>query len=289
MPRSVFYIAVTLLIVAACAATSMAQQPGLTAELHPWGRFEPGAWKLVRVVTETLDERGHVVSTNTTDTKTTLISIDAESVTLEVQTCMEVAGKSFQTEAQIIRQGFNGEIISPELKPREANESDDGEVNIEGRAIECKVQRLESAGANEKISITLYYTPNVAPYVLKRVGVVTGPENNTVHSTTTFEVIALDMPVELRGKIHGGIFVRSVRRNTKSTATTLAVILPEVPGGVLSHNFKEIDNEGRVVRRSTLNLVDYGVEPEADRAGYFHSKRAARRAAKAISRRGGRD
>ena len=38
--------------------------------------FDASAWKTVRVVTETLNEHGQVVSTNTTDTKTTLVDID---------------------------------------------------------------------------------------------------------------------------------------------------------------------------------------------------------------------
>lgn len=287
MPRSVLCIAISLSIVAAFAAECMAQQTGLTAELHPWGRFEPGAWKLVRVVTETLDDKGQVASTSTTDTKTTLIAIDDDGVTLEVQTCMQVAGKSFQAEPQTIRQGFNGEMISSQLKPKESSEGNDGEVTIEDRKIDCKVQRLEAIGANEKISITLYYSTSVAPYILKRVGVVSGPDGKVVHSTTVFEVIATDMPVELRGKMHDGVFVKTVYGNkTNGTATTLAVILPEVPGGVFSHSSKDLDKEGRVVRRSTLNLVDYGVEPEKDRVGYFLNKRAARRAAKSVSRHG---
>lgn len=286
MPRSVLCIAISLSIVAAFAAECMAQQTGMTAELHPWGRFEPGAWKLVRVVTETLDENGQVASTSTTDTKTTLIAIDDEGVTLEIQTCMEVAGKSFQAEPQTLRQAFNGEIISTELKPKKSIEGNEGVVTIEDRKIDCKIQRLEAVGPNEKVSITLYYTPNVAPYILRRVGVVSGPEGKVVHSTTVFEVIAVDMPVELRGKIHSGINVKTAHKNSNGTATTLAVVLPEVPGGLLSHSSKELDKQGRVVRRSTLNLVDFGVEPEADRVSFFLSKRAARRAAKSVSRRG---
>ncbi len=101
---------------AAVCASGMAQETGITARLHPWGRFDPGAWKLVRVVTETLDEHGQVVSTNSADTKTTLVDIDDDGVTLEIQTCMEVAGKRFQAEPQTVKQGFHGELVGPNLK-----------------------------------------------------------------------------------------------------------------------------------------------------------------------------
>ena len=86
------------------------------ARLHPWGRFAARAWKLVRVVTETLDERGQVVSTSTADTRTTLVGLDDDGVTLEVQACVEVAGKRFQAEPQTVKQGFHGELAVPNLK-----------------------------------------------------------------------------------------------------------------------------------------------------------------------------
>ena len=143
----------------------MAQEAGITARLHPWGRFDPGAWKLVRVVTETLDEHGQVVSTNTADTKTTLVDIDNDGVTLEIQTCMEVAGKRFQAEPQTVKQGFHGELAGPNLTLQKPL---DGEVVIEDRRRACKVQPLEIVGPTEKTNVRLYYSPTLWPYVLKR-------------------------------------------------------------------------------------------------------------------------
>ena len=42
--------------------------------LHVWGRFDAGTWKQVRIVTDTLNSRGQVVDTSTTDIKTTLLA-----------------------------------------------------------------------------------------------------------------------------------------------------------------------------------------------------------------------
>ena len=94
------------------------------------------------------------------------------------------------------------------------------------------------------------------------------------------------MPLRLRGETRAAIYVKTVQKKATGTVTTLAVVLPDVPGGVFSHSSKDVDKSGRVVRRSTLELVDYGAEPEEDRVGVFHSKRAARRASKSVSRRG---
>ncbi len=249
-----------------------AGQPGIAPRLHPWGRFDPGAWKLVRVVTETLNERGQVVSTNTADTRTTLIDLDDDGVTLEVQACVEVAGKRFQAEPQTVKQCFHGELAVPNLK---LSDPVDGQVVIEDRKIACKVYRLEAVGAQEKTAIHLYCSTAVPPYILKREGVTTDPDGKNVLSETSVEVIALDMPVRIRGETRSGSHVKTVHKNAKGTITTLAVILPDVPGGVVGHNSKEADKSGRVIRRSTLELLDYGAD--ADRTGLFNRKRPPRR------------
>lgn len=283
MPGMIFRAFLLAFSYAAVCATCMAQQSGITANLHPWGRFEPGAWKLVRVVTETLDKKGQVVSTSTTDTKTTLMKIDGGGVVLEVQVCMEVAGKQFQAEPQTIKQGFNGEPAAPNSTLKKPT---DGQVVIEERKIACKVQQIKLVATNENTTVSLYYSTTVAPYILKRVSVTRDAEGKDVLSTTSFEVIAVEMPLRLRGETRAAIYVKTIRKNVRGTTTTLAVVLPDVPGGMFSHSSKEVDKSGRVVRRSTLELVDYGAEPEEDRVSVFLRKRAARRAAKSVSRRG---
>ena len=110
MSRLAFRVIVLALGLAAGCASAVAEESAIAASLHPWGQFEPGTWKMVRVVTETLDEQGQVVSTSRTDTKTTLLEVSNDSVTLEVEACMEVAGKRFQVEPQTVKEGFHGEM-----------------------------------------------------------------------------------------------------------------------------------------------------------------------------------
>jgi hypothetical protein len=35
-----------------------------------------------------------------------------------------------------------------------------------------------------------------------------------------------------------------------------------VPGGIVAHSSKELDADGHLIRRSTLEVVDYGLEPD---------------------------
>ncbi|RMG00296.1 MAG: hypothetical protein D6741_07035, partial [Planctomycetota bacterium] len=78
-----------------------AAMPGASAaefsrQFHAWARFEPGAWKIVRTVTETFQQNRKVISV--TETKTTLDKVDTNAVTLRVEVVVRVAGKRFSAE-----------------------------------------------------------------------------------------------------------------------------------------------------------------------------------------------
>jgi len=275
MVRSLFQCCAAVLLGAAATAPGMAQAPGLSARCHPWGRFDPGAWKTYRVISETLNEQGQVVGTSTTDATAILLDIDNEGVTLEIQTCMEVAGKRFDAEPQTLKQGFHGEAAAPNLKVSAPSE---GSVTIEDRKIPCQVQHFESNGPNGKCVTTVYYSPTVAPYILKRETVSTDPDGKTNggETRTTYEVLLLNMPRRILGETRNGAYVRTVYQSAKGVVTTLAFVVPEVPGGVVEHSSKEIDKNGRLVRRTTLSLVEYEAAPFHDR-GEPPRKRPPRR------------
>jgi hypothetical protein len=57
----------------------------------------------------------------------------------------------------------------------------------------------------------------------------------------------------------------------------MSVVVGDVPGGVVSHSSKEVDKNGRLLRRSTLELVDYNIDPDRERSGLFGRKRPNRR------------
>lgn len=249
-----------------------AQETRLPPQIHPWGLFEPGAWKLVRVVTENLNEQGAVAGTSVSDNKTTLIDKDDDSVTLEMKVCLEVAGKRFDGEPQIIEQGFCGEQQTAALKLKEPT---NGQVVVDDRKIPCQVREIESSNANGKTVTTIYYS-TTAPYVLKRESVTTDLEGKNILSETNVSVQALEMPCKILGALRSAAYVKTVQKTPKGTIFTLAVICPEIPGGIVSNSSKELDSNGRLIRRSTLELVDFNAEPEKDRPGPIGRKRPPR-------------
>jgi hypothetical protein len=254
-----------------CAAAQ--QAPPLTADLHSWGKFEPGAWKRMRMVTETFDEQGTVASTNTTDSKTTLFDADADSLTLETRACVEIAGKRFESEPQLSKQGFHGEVLSPNLKFKESSA---GQVEIDDRKIPCQVLKLETGNGASKTATAIYYSTTVAPNILKRESKTTDLEGKTVLSDTVATLVALDMPCQIQGETHVAAHLKTVQKTPKGSVVTISVLCSDIPGGIVSHSSKELDANGRTVRHSVLELVDFGSEPEQDRSSVFGRKRANR-------------
>ena len=249
------------------------QIPSLPADMHPWGKFEPGAWKRIHMITQTYNEQGTVASTNVTDSKTTLFDIEDNSLTLETKACVEMAGKRFESEPQMVKQGFHGEVLTPNLKVKE---SAAGQVEIDDRKIACQVLKLESVNSTSKTATTIYYSTSVAPNILKRESKTTDLEGKTVLSEASSVVLALDMPYRIDGEIHLAAHLKTVQKSPKGTVTTLTVLCADVPGGIVSQSSKELDADGRLVRQSVLELIDYGIEPEQDRSGIFGRKRANR-------------
>jgi hypothetical protein len=260
-------------IVFCLVSPAFAQETPPPPQLHPWGQFEPGAWKLVRVVTESFSEQGSVVGTNTSDYKTTLLDADDDGVTLEMRVCVEVAGKRFDGEPQAIKQNYYGEQQSPGLKLKEPAP---GQVTIEDRKIPCQVREIESSNPNGKTTTTIYYSTTAPPYVLKRQSVTTDLDGKNIISETNVSVQALEMPCKVLGAMRNAAYVKTLQKTPKGTIYTLAVICPEIPGGIVSNSSKELDSSGRLVRRSTLELVDYNTEPEKSRTSVPGRKRQSR-------------
>jgi hypothetical protein len=222
------------------------------------------------VVKEILNEKGLITSRSITDKKTTLLEVDEDSVTLEDDVVHEIGDKRFPRDPEVFKEGFHGELVSEGLK---AKPSGDGFVVIEERKIPCKILQLEFAGPASKTVTSIYYATQVAPYVLKRHSVTTDLKGNNSRSETTSEVVALDMPCKVLAEMQNAAFVKTVTKHPKGTTTTWAATSTAVPGGVVWHSSKEVDKGGHLTLRSTLELVDYGLELEPERTGLFGRKR----------------
>ncbi len=148
------------------------------------------------MVTENFNEQGSLAGTSISDYKTTLLDTDENGVTLEMKVCVEVAGKRFDGEPQIIKQNYYGEQQSPGLKLKEP---DPGQVTIDDRKIPCQVREIDSSNPNGKTTTTIYYSTTVPPYVLKRESVTTDLEGKNILNETNVSVQAMEMPSKILG------------------------------------------------------------------------------------------
>jgi hypothetical protein len=173
----------------------------------------------------------------------------------------------------MVKQGFHGEALTPNLKTKEAGAA---QVEIDERKIPCKTLKIESANDSSKTTTTIYYSTAVAPHILKRESKTTDLEGKETLSETTTTLISLDMPQRIEETTHSTAHLKTVQKTPKGTVVTLAVLCPDVPGGIIAHSLKELDANGKIVRRSVLEIVDYGSDPENDRSGTFGRKRDKR-------------
>jgi len=168
------------------------------------------------------------------------MDLDDDGVTLEVQACVEVAGKRFQAEPQTVKQGFHGELAAPNLK---LSEPLDGQVVIEERKIACKVYRLETvtAGENGHESLLLDGRATVHPQAGGR---HYGPGRQERAERDGCRGDALDMRCGSRGETAAGA-TQTVHKNAKGAVTTLAVVCGRA-GRSRQPQFQRVDKSGRV-------------------------------------------
>jgi hypothetical protein len=242
-----------ILSLLAVAAPLLAQDSQFPREHHPWGRFPVKSWKLVRTTSETLDEKGRLVSSTRTDTRTTLIAADDASYTLQSDITVEVAGRRIAMTPQTARHGYYGEPAGRQVAVKLLGEAP---VKIDGREIPCEVRQVAVDTDAGKLTSTLYYTSTTAPFVLRRESSLQAAENK--RNSSLVEVIALDLPQRVRGEIKPCMYVKTTQNLPQGKRVTLEVQCDDVPGGVVSHFASETDVNGRVVRRSTLEILDYG-------------------------------
>lgn len=231
------------------------------AEHHEWARFRPGAWKHVRVKREDFDASGKTISTSVTETTTTLIAVSACSVTLRVDTIVEMGGRQFAKQPQLVTQGLGGETDGGSAPVKTGGMQS---ISVAGRQLDSEVRTATVRDNSCQWTSRVFYSKSVAPYVLRRVTSSTDTINDAAKYETTVDVIAIDKPIDVKGVVKKASQIRTVHTTPKSKTVTLEYRCEDVPGGYVSHTSEQTDSEGHVVGRSTLELIDYQIPSATD-------------------------
>ena len=227
-------------------------------QAHPWARFGKGAWRHVQILTQNFDEKGEATDSSLTDNKTTVVELTPDRVTLQVEVTVEVAGQRFPSQPQIIMQGYAGETLGDAVSTKSL---DPQTLTIDGREIRCENQQFEIVGGVTREVNLITFAPGFQPAILRRKSSLSDATGNKLLQEVTSEVRTFDMSRLVLDKLHPlpAYLVRLEQKNDRGTTTTWSWHVPEVPGEVVDQCSHKTDTEGRVVRRSTLELVGYGL------------------------------
>lgn len=259
VPKPIFCGLVWLTsLVAVADMAPAADNDALLQQAHAWARFGNDSWRKVRIVTQDFDEEGVPTNSSITDNTTTVLDVTPERVTLKVEVTLELAGQRFDSQPQIIKQGYAGETVGQTVSVK----SLEGEtVSIDGMDVRCEKEQIEILGGVTREVSLISFADKHIPAILKRKSTMSDAAGTKTVQEATSEVKAIDMPRRLLNELEpkSAYLVRQEQRNEHGITTTWSWHVPEVPGEIVDQCSKKVDNQGRLVRRTTLELVGYNV------------------------------
>ena len=235
-------------------ATS-AQEWLKSVDHHWWGTSAVGSWKKVRVVTDILDATGKVTSTTKSVTTTTLLEADRRDYVLRMEVEMQLGEKRFVAEPRTVRRNY---FFGDNQKARFVQTGRDANLTINGHSIAGTIREVTLTSEKGKRVSTVHYSAKNPPYIFKRKTTAKSPKGQLLY-TTDVDVTQYAIAHKVLGESKRVCHITTIHSQDQLTTTTKEVYCPDVPGGVISHTSQATDKNGNVVRRSTLELIDYGV------------------------------
>jgi len=230
----------------------------LTANEHPWGRFQPNSWCIVQTVTVSNIEGRSVQSLQTV--RTTLQSIDENSITLQEAETLNLGGRIVEKKPQIVQYDFFHEPIQENVQIRQGPSA---KLMIDRKVVPCAVRIYEQRTSAGLLTTTIWYTPHVYPYILRVEKIQRGqPVSENAAAPVIRESVMLVMETSalrtLRSNRRNPTYtLQTVERAGNTTRITDARCSWDVPGGLLESTTVEFDAWHREVRRSVSRMTNY--------------------------------
>ena len=253
-------------------------QPLIPAENHPWARFPVGSWTRTRATKESYDARG-VATTSVEEVRTVLKAATASSYTVSTEGFLEIGGRRFAIQASDVTAGLSGE--TPSETVQSADKVGESELVINGRKVLCEVRQAVLIDQDRKRkTVKVFYSPEVRPHALRREWVI-AQQPDAAGSSMVEEVVSAGLPYEVLGELRSAAFLHTVHKQAAQTKESVEVICYDVPGGVVAQWSKDLDAEGKLIHRTTKELIDFQVQqpptrPATGRTRIIDRKRARR-------------
>ena len=269
-----------VLVLLILAPSGMAQTRDIPKEHHGWGRFAPGAWRTARIITDSFDENGEPTGTTTNIERIALQRSRRGYAILRIESVLEVGGKTFDSPVRTISVGYHGEEIGNRTLMQEM---DPEETSVDGEPIPCRVRHYEIESPGQHKLVKIHYSNKTSPYVLRRETITTLGEDEEPAYHNQVEVTALDQLHPVLDEVKKTSHQKTVKTNGKSASTKWSVHAPDVPGALVSYRSEEKNNQGQLIRQSTMELLDYGYTAPVDEIEEVEQK--VRRRSKRRTRR----
>ncbi len=221
-------------------------------EAHPWARFMHGAWRTVSTETLVFNTEGKVLERTTSESITEFVNNDNSNCHLKVETCTQIPGSEVTSLPR--------KVILP-IDPEGDNEVkklEDAVVNVAGKKRRVEVLQAKLTEKTGDKVMTVHLTNDSAPHILKRETKVLDTKSNEPVAITRTEVVKLDVTRPVAGENRKTWEVRTVHEHPAGKVETTEYLCDEVPGEVVYQKSEEFDPNGRLIRRSTVELMDFG-------------------------------
>lgn len=193
--------------------------------------------------------------TSVTTRKTTLKNASADGVTVDVETAVEVSGAPVETAPQTLHLTYD-DLPAAEMSNVHRSVLGPGSVEISGTPQRVTIHQIEISDSATKTVIKRFYSADTIPHVLKSETIKTDRKSDAVLAQTVSQIIALDVPYPLLGKMYSVALGEEVHKHAGGSIRRLVLHSADVPGGLVGESTKELDVEGHVIRRSTLEVIE---------------------------------
>ena len=235
----------------------------LPAEQHAWANFQPGAWREVRITTETFNSRGKVINRSVTTQKEILKAKSEETYSLDLQATVDLIGKRIvgDWKQRVLKLATNraGEITGMQKKENQI-------ISYEGEEVECEIWELRYLDDSRQMVDRIVYSPQRYPFVIRRDSKEIQDDSQAQPVEEQVEVIASTIPFVIEGKMTMCCSQRTTRRRAKGNSLRVTFLAPTVPGGEVAAWSSDFDSQRQLTRWSTFELISYGlaISPQLD-------------------------
>ena len=131
------------------------------------------------------------------------------------------------------------------------------------REVECQVYEYRQGPEGKESTHQDFFTATVFPHFLKRTVLRPSPNNQQPFPyALAYEVIATDLPVTRGERLLNAAETRTIIREPEKTTVIVELISDEVPGGLITKRTTQRAKDGRLLKRETVELDDFGLRTE---------------------------